>query len=112
MANREELLQSIHQGMKLDKSFFLKIYSYEISFPGFAAEAIKALEDAGCSKAQEYYNAIIGEYQNKRDEELKPVARAIRQKWEEDWKRLQKQEVKENRNTNGDWHRFKGFPPI
>lgn len=49
MASREELLQSIQPGMKLDKAFFLKIYGYELTWPGFAETAIKALEAAGLS---------------------------------------------------------------
>lgn len=44
--NKQQLLESIHPGMKLDKFFFLKVYGYEISFPGFADQAVKALEDA------------------------------------------------------------------
>ena len=88
--NREELLQSICPGMKLTKAFFLKVYGYEISFPGFAVEAIKALNDAGCSKAREYYDNFVAEYQRERDKELKPVAEQTRKQWEVNWKRLQK----------------------
>lgn len=74
MPSREELFQSIHQDMKLDKAFFLKIYGYEISFPGFMDIAIKALEDAGCSRAMEYYEQITTEYEEKKNEELREVA--------------------------------------
>lgn len=88
--NREELLQSIDPDMNLTKAFFLKVYGYEISFPGFAGKAIKALNDAGCSKAMEYYDNFVAEYQKERDKELKPVAGQIRKQWEVDWKRLQK----------------------
>ena len=54
MASRGELLQSICPDMVLNKAFFLKVYGYEISFPGFADEAIKAINDAGCRRAREY----------------------------------------------------------
>ena len=60
MASREELLQSIRPGMKLNRAFFLKVYGYEITWPGFQDTAIKALEDAGCSKAREYYDSVVG----------------------------------------------------
>lgn len=90
MANCKELLQSIDPDMKLTKAFFLKIYGYEISFPGFAVEAIKTLNDAGCSKAREYYDNFVADYREERNKELKPVARQIREQWEADWKRLQK----------------------
>lgn len=88
--NKQQLLESIHPGMKLDKFFFLKVYGYEISFPGFADQAVKALEDAGCGRAKEYYNMIVVEYRNKRDNELKLVSAQIRKQWEADWKKLQK----------------------
>lgn len=112
MASRKELLDSIHEGMKLDKSFFLKVYGYEITSRGFADKAIKILEDCGCSKAREYYNTTVEEYQEKRRKELKEVACYISQKLEEEWKKLTEQEEGENRNKNGDWHGFKGFPSI
>lgn len=60
-ASRETLLKSIHPDMKLTKGFFLKVYGYEISFPGFADQAIKVLMAAGCSKAQGYYSCIKAE---------------------------------------------------
>ena len=86
MASREELLQSIQPGMKLDKAFFLKVYGYEISFPGFRDIAIRALEDAGCSKARSYYDAIVAEYERKYQEGLKEAAewysKQLDQKWE------------------------------
>lgn len=75
MPSREELLNSIRPGMRLDKAFFLQIYGYEISYPGFKETAINALIEAGCSKAGAYYDQIIGEYQGKCDAELKEVAR-------------------------------------
>ena len=52
---KEGLLESIKPGMKLTKDFFKRIYGYEISFPGFADEAIAALEATGCSHAKQYY---------------------------------------------------------
>ena len=89
MASREELLQSIRSGMKLDKAFFMKVYGYEISFPGFSDEAIKALSDAGCSRAREYYNKAVSEYEKKHDEEMKEVAAWYRKECEKQWQNSQ-----------------------
>ena len=87
MASREELLQSIHIGMKLDKAFFLRIYGYEISYPGFKETALRVLEEAGCMKARVYYDEIIGEYQRQQDEAIRPVAveflKECNRKWEQ-----------------------------
>lgn len=65
MPSREELIQSIHLNMKLNKEFFLKIYGYEISFPGFSKIAIGRLEQYGCSKARNYYTKIVDEYEDR-----------------------------------------------
>lgn len=89
MASREELLQSIRPGMKLEKAFFVRVYGYEISFPGFADEAIKALNDAGCSRAREYYNKTVSEYEQKHDEEMKEVAAWYRKECEKQWQNRQ-----------------------
>ncbi len=89
MASRQELLQSIHPKMRLDKAFFMKVYGYEISFPGFADEAIKALNDAGCSRAREYYNKAVSEYEQKHDEEMKEVAAWYRKECEKQWQNSQ-----------------------
>lgn len=87
---RQQLLESIRPGMKLDKAFFLSIYADEITWPGSAEEAIRKLEEAGCSKAREYYNDTVSEYQRKRDEELRPIAKQIRKQWEREWEELKK----------------------
>lgn len=90
MASREELLQSIQLGMKLDKTFFVRMYGYGISFLGFADEAIKVLNDAGCSRAREYYDRAVSEYEKKHDEEMKEVAAWYRKEYEKQWQKKQK----------------------
>ena len=85
MASREELLQSICQCTKVDNAFFLKVYGFEISYPGFADKAIKALNDAGCSRAREYYDKVVSEYEQSRNDELKEVAHWYRKECEKRW---------------------------
>lgn len=74
MASRRELLDSLKPGMHLDKNFFLKIYGYDITRPGFADDVIKRLEILGCSKARDYYTCIVSEYNHKHDQEMKRVS--------------------------------------
>ncbi len=74
MASREELLRSIQPGMRLDKNFFLKIYGYELTWPGFAEVALTKLQGAGCNKARNYYTCIVVEYQYNDESVLKNVA--------------------------------------
>lgn len=68
MASRRELLDSLKPGMHLDKNFFLKIYGYDITRPGFADDVIRRLEILGCSKARDYYTCIVSEYNHKRNQ--------------------------------------------
>lgn len=72
--NKEEFLHSFSTGMKLYKSTFLKIYGYELSYPGYAEKALSWLEMLGCSKARTYYSGVVVEYEHERDKELKEVA--------------------------------------
>ena len=95
MASREELLQSIRPDMRLDRAFFLKVYGYEISFPGFKDIAIKALNEVGCSRAEEHYNRIVSEYEQKQSESIKNATGWYLKKCQDDYERL----VKENERT-------------
>lgn len=87
MASREELLQSIKPDMKLTWDFFKKIYGYEISFPGFAEVALKALEDAGSTHSRQHYEKFVNDYEQKKQEELYPVAVEYVKKLERQWER-------------------------
>lgn len=87
MASREELLQSIKPDMKLTWDFFKKIYGYEISFPGFAEIALKALEDAGSTHSRQHYEKFVNDYEQKKQEELYPVAVEYVKQLERQWEK-------------------------
>ena len=74
MASSEELLDSIQPDMKLTKNFFMRVYGYELTWPGFAEIALSELEIAGCGKARAYYQQFVDEYEKKHDEEMKKAA--------------------------------------
>lgn len=73
-ASKEQLLQSIAPTMKLTKGFFKRIYGYELTWPGFADQAIKALEAAGCSRARQYYDMVESECDRQHEADLAGVA--------------------------------------
>ena len=76
MASREELLQSIRPGVILDQAFFLKVYGYEITTPGFAEKALSALElVAGCTDARKGYSETVERYEESYQEQMKEVGR-------------------------------------
>ena len=110
--SREALLSFIRPDMEtIPKEFFRRVYAFELSYPGFSEQAIAALEDAGCGRARQYYNDWIAEYKAMRDAESKEFAHWYVAECEREWKKRQK-EGEERGNAVGDWHRFKGFPPI
>ena len=102
MASRRELLDSLKPGMHLNKNFFLKVYGYEITRPGFAEDVIKRLEILGCSKAREYYTCIVTEFEYKHEQEMKEVA-----KWYAK-QNIGGKEVKENKSKGAD----RRFEPV
>ena len=73
-ASKEQLLQSIGPTMNLTKGFFKRVYGYELTWPGFADQAIKALEAAGCSRARQYYDMVAGECDRQYEADLAGVA--------------------------------------
>ena len=75
MASREELLQSIRPDMRLNKAFFMRVYGYEITWPGFAEVALQRLEEIGCSKAREYYGGFVAENEAHYAVELKEAGK-------------------------------------
>ena len=72
--SKETLLSSLSIVMKLYKSTFKKIFAYDMTTPGFAEDVITRLEILGCSKAKEYYNSVVKEWQHEHDEMMKNVA--------------------------------------
>lgn len=70
----QELLQSVRPDMRLTKNFFKRVYGWEMDYPGFADQAISALEAAGCSRARGYYDTWVQEYEAERDAMLKRVS--------------------------------------
>lgn len=74
LPSASKLLHSIRPGIKLYKSFFLKIFDYDITTPGFAEDAISRLEILGSTKARGHYTRIVGEWKNQNEEVLHEVA--------------------------------------
>ena len=82
MASRRELLDSISCDMRLDKSFFMKIYGYELTWAGFAEDALIRLEFLGCSRAREYYDRFVHEYEKEHEQQMQNVAKWYRKQCE------------------------------
>ena len=95
--NKDEFFHLFKMGMKLYKSTFLKIYGYELSYPGFAKKALSWLEILGCSKAMTYYSGVVVEYEHERDKGLKEVASWHKGDWENMLEKLKWKAVMESR---------------
>lgn len=89
--SKEELLTSIKPDMQLTKSFIKRIYGYGVTDAAFPDKAIAALEAAGCSKARQYYESWVNEYEAAHNADLKEVAHWYRLECEREWKKGQKE---------------------
>ena len=97
--SKEEFLASIKPDIRLTKSFIKKIYSYGATDASFPDKAIATLEKVGCSKARQYYESWVNEYETARDAELREVAHWYVAECEKEWKKKQK-EGDERRRQN------------
>lgn len=86
--NKETFLNSFSTDMKLYKSTFLKIYGYELSYPGYAEKALAWLEMLGCSKARAYYSGVVAEYEHQHEKEMRGAAAWYRVQCENDKKEV------------------------
>ncbi len=96
--NRESLLALIQPDMHLTKEFLKRVYSFNMYHPGFSEQAIAALEQAGCSKARQYYENWVAEYEAAYNAEMKEVAHWYRLECEKQWEKRRK-EGEERRKT-------------
>ena len=67
-------MDAINPNMRLTKNFFRDIYAVGINDPSFPGRAIKALEGAGYSRAQKYYDDWVTQYETEREAMLDRVA--------------------------------------
>ena len=88
MASRRELLDSISCDMRLDKSFFL-----------------------GCSRAREYYNRFVNEYEKEHDQQMKNVAKWYKKQCEKEFEEYERKAVREKFGERSkSEYQFEGFP--
>lgn len=108
LPSASKLLHSIRPGIKLYKSFFLKIFGYDITTPGFAEDAISRLEILGSTKARGHYAACVQEYETKHDAEMEEVAHWFKLECEKQWEKKRKEgeekrKQRERKQTSRKW---------
>ena len=99
--NRDSFLAQFRdpERLTLTRRTFIKMYGYELSYPGTAAEAIALLKEAGCSRAEEYYNATVAEQEQKQNEMYKSVAVWLKARKDEGVNKWKKQQEAEHQRT-------------
>lgn len=99
--NRDSFLAQFRdpERLTLTRRTFIKMYGYELSYPGTAAEAIALLKEAGCSRAEEYYNATVAEQEQKQNEMYKSVAVWLKARKDEGVNKWKKQQEAEQQRT-------------
>lgn len=111
MASRKELLATITPRMKLTRAFFLKVYGYALTWPGFAEIALTKLEEQGGKKARTYYADIVAAYEQEHENDMKRVAEWYRKRCEEDYERRKREAVNKGiGERKRPEYRFEGFP--
>lgn len=108
LPTKEGLLEEIRPDMKLYRSFFMRIYGYEISYPGFADKALSRLEVAGCGRARQYYERFVLGYEWQQADSIKLVAEWYRKQVDENYDKKCKEYQKEGgipwiQNHNAQW---------
>ena len=91
LPSKDELLNSIRPDMRLTKDFFRRVYGYEISYPGFAEQAITLLETAGCLKAGNYYEAWVNEFEAIYEAGMREVSAWYAEQCKRQWEKIQKE---------------------
>lgn len=91
LLSKDELLNSIQPDMRLTKDFFRRVYGYEISYPGFAEQAITLLETAGCLKAGNYYEAWVNEFEATYEAGMREVSAWYAEQCKRQWDKIQKE---------------------
>ena len=115
MADRQELIQLLWLGKKMNCDIAYKIYGYAVTRPEFEEEALSLMERLYILYAapedrppRELYREIMDNYRRERDEELKPVAHWFAGECEKQW---EKRQVKQSfAGDRKDRYRFEGFP--
>lgn len=78
-----KLLHSIGPSMRLTTGFFKRIYGYELTWPGFAEEALTRLEVvAGCGLARKHYAGVKAQVDYEYEKGLKEAAQGISRQWQ------------------------------
>lgn len=104
--NKKAFLDSFSSEMKLFRSTLVKIYGYELTYPGFADIALDRLEVLGCSKAREYYNRIITGYEFEHEKEMVEVAKWYKKQLEKErgeQVRKRQRETERKTRTSAKW---------
>ena len=84
-----EALETFIESFKpvpMNKAFFLKIYGYELTWPGSAERCLQRLEELGSNRSRSYYAAIVAGYEEEQEKTTQEVAAWYADQLERQWK--------------------------
>ena len=84
-----EALETFIESFKpvpMNKAFFLKIYGFELTWPGSAERCLQRLEELGSSRSRSYYDTIAADYEEQQEKTTQDVAAWYADQLERQWK--------------------------
>lgn len=88
--NKDIFYQSIAVDMIADIDTYKRIYGYELSYPGYLVKVQDRLVEIGRIDVIKGYNEWLRLYQDNENEQLKPIARLLKEQIDKEYERMVK----------------------
>ena len=109
---KEEFFQSINEDTFFGYQFCKMLYGYSLYDPPFLEAVLDKFRGYGRGAVEHIYSCYLYCQLRAEHEMLKPIGRKIAEKIDRDYERMVKKDGNSKTTGAGDWHGFKGFPPI
>ena len=87
MASKDTFLESVTPDTKENEQFCLKVYGFNISYPGYAELVMQKLEGFGFFDARKQYQRHVKNYERKHNAKVKEATTDIAKLFREERKR-------------------------
>lgn len=110
--NREEFKAAIDWDAPLSCDMVKKLYGYSLCYTGFLIDVLAEYEKHGRDKVRYVYRLFAKLEEEEEQEQIRPIAEQLLKQIDTEYERKVKEYERNRKYKSGDWHRFRGFPPI